>query len=104
MLYDHRTYTCRPGTIKRQLELYREHGYPVQLKHIGKPLLHAVTEVGDVNAYVHIWAYEDMADRERRRAAMKADPDWAAYLSFSAEAGYLIGQKNKILLDSLVIS
>ena len=75
MLYDHRTYTCHPGTIRKQLALYGEHGFPVQLRHIGRPLLHSVTEIGDVNSYVHIWVYEDMADRERKRAAMKADPD-----------------------------
>ena len=28
---------------------------------------------------------------------MQADPDWQNYLRLSAEAGYLIGQENKIL-------
>lgn len=104
MLYDHRTYTCRPGTIRKQLGLYGEHGFPVQLRHIGRPLLHSVTEIGDVNSYVHIWVYEDMADREQKRAAMKADPAWGAYLKLSAEAGYLIKQVNKILVDSPIMA
>ncbi len=30
MLYDHRTYTCRPGTIRKALELYAEHGFKAQ--------------------------------------------------------------------------
>ena len=46
---------------------------------------------------MHVWAYEDAADRAKRRAAMQADPDWQAYLKLSAEAGYLIAQGNKIL-------
>ena len=25
MIYDHRTYTCRPGTIRKHLALYGEH-------------------------------------------------------------------------------
>ncbi len=29
MLYDVRTYTCRPGTLKRHLALYAEHGFDV---------------------------------------------------------------------------
>jgi hypothetical protein len=43
---------------------------------------------------VHIWAYEDAADRERKRAAMQADPDWQAFLARSGEAGYLESQEN----------
>jgi len=97
MIYDHRTYTCRPGTIKRQLALYEAHGFEVQKRHLGEPVLYAVTETGDVNSYVHVWAYEDAADRAKRRAAMAADPDWQAFLEKSAEAGYLLHQENKIL-------
>ena len=49
-------------------------------------------------SYVHIWAYQDVADRAARRAAMWADPDWLAYTKLSAEAGYLIKQENRILV------
>jgi len=97
MLFDHRTYTCRYGTLKKQLALYEEHGWAVQVKHLGKPLLYAATETGDPNAYVHIWVYQNAADREARRAAMQADPAWQAYLKLSAEAGYLVSQRNQLL-------
>lgn len=97
MIYDHRTYVCRPGTIKKHLAIYEEHGKAPQTRHLGQPVLYAVTETGDVNSYVHVWAYEDAADRSRKRAAMQADPDWQAYLQKSAEAGYLVSQNNKIL-------
>ncbi len=97
MIYDHRTYICRPGTIKAQLETYREHGFPAQRRHLGEPLLYAMTDVGDVNSYVHIWVYKDAADRAAKRAAMQADPDWQAYLKISAKAGNLVHQENKIL-------
>ena len=63
MIYDHRTYTCRPGTIKKHLELYLEHGWEPQTRNLGKPLLYAMTETGDPNSYVHVWVYEDAADR-----------------------------------------
>ncbi len=97
MIYDHRTYVCRPGTLKAHLALYEEFGWPVQRRHLGEPVLYATTETGDVNSYVHVWAYADAADRARKRAAMQADPDWQAYLQRSAEAGYLVRQENKIL-------
>ncbi len=97
MIFDHRTYTCRPGTIKKHLALYAEHGWAPQTKHLGQPLLYAATETGDVNTFVHVWVYKDTADRTAKRAAMQADPDWNAYLARSAEAGYLVSQVNTIL-------
>ena len=51
-----------------------------------------------MNSFVHIWAYQDAADRAARRAQMAADPEWQTYLKKSAEAGYLVRQTNKILM------
>ena len=98
MIHDHRTYCCRPGTIKKHLALYAELGFPAQRRILGEPVIYAQVETGDVNSFVHIWAYEDAADRAARRAQMAADPEWQAYLKKSAEAGYLVSQTNKILM------
>lgn len=97
MLFDMRTYTCRPGTVKAHLALYEREGFPVQRRHLGEPLLYALTETGPQNSYVHIWAFTSAQDRAERRAAMQADPDWIAYLKRSAEAGYLVAQENRLL-------
>ena len=97
MLFDHRTYTVKPGTIAKQLALYDEHGRAPQERHLGKPIYYAITETGPINTYVHVWAYQSAADREQRRAAMQADPDWQAFLAKSAAAGHLIHQENKLM-------
>ena len=97
MLYDLRTYTCTPGKIKKHLALYAEHGFDVQRRHLGEPVVYLQTETGDVNSYVHIWAYDDAADRARKRAALQADPEWAKYLVLSADAGYLQSQTNRLM-------
>jgi hypothetical protein len=102
MIYDHRTYCCRPGTIKKHLALYAEFGFPAQKRILGEPLIYAQVETGDVNSFVHIWAYENAADRAARRAQMAADTEWQAYLKKSAEAGYLVSQTNKILMPVLL--
>ncbi|MEQ8369846.1 MAG: NIPSNAP family protein [Alphaproteobacteria bacterium] len=98
MIYDHRTYTCRPGTMPLHLALYARLGFKVQVRHLGQPVVHGFTDVGDVNSFVHIWAYDSAADRTAKRAAMQADPDWQAYLKASNEAGYLVRQENRILV------
>ncbi|MDQ2136794.1 NIPSNAP family protein [Alcaligenaceae bacterium A4P071] len=97
MLYDVRTYTCRPGTIKKHLALYAEHGYAVQSRHLGKPLAYMQTDAGDVNSYMHIWVYDSAADREAKRLALQKDPEWAGYLTKSADAAYLISQENRLM-------
>lgn len=97
MIFDMRTYVCRPGTIAAQLKLYEEHGKAPQTKHLGQPVFYAVTETGLVNSFVHIWAYDDAADRAKKRAAMMADPDWQTYMKKSAELGALVQQNNSIM-------
>lgn len=97
MLFDMRIYTCKPGTVPAQLELYEKYGYAPQTRHLGKPVLYGVTETGAINTYVHVWGYESAADREKKRAAMQADPEWQAFLQKSKEAGHLIGQENRLL-------
>jgi hypothetical protein len=97
MLLDVRTYTCRPGTIKKHLALYERLGKGPQTRHLGEPFAYLVTETGNVNQYIHIWAYENAADREKRRAAMQADPEWQAFLEESSKLGALEHQQNQLM-------
>jgi len=97
MLIDHRTYTVRPGSMPAQLKLYEEFGLAAQKRHLGEPLAYLVAESGELNTYVHIWVYKDAADREARRAAMQADPEWQTFMRKNAEAGNLIKQVNKLM-------
>jgi hypothetical protein len=97
MLLDLRTYTCKPGTIKKHLEIYEEFGKAAQSRHLGHPIAYLVTETGNVNQYVHIWAYESAGDREAKRTAMQADPDWIKYTQESAKLGALVNQENKLM-------
>ncbi len=97
MLLDVRTYTCRPGMIKKQMALYNESGREPQTRNLGQPLAFLTTETGNPNEYVHIWVYEDATDRAKKRAAMAADPGWQAYLVESSKLGALESQNNKLM-------
>ena len=68
MLVDHRTYRVKPGTMAAHLDLYEQHGMVSQKRHLGEPLAYMVAESGELNTIVHIWAYEDAADRTRLEA------------------------------------
>lgn len=97
MIIDLRTYTLRPGTMQRFLALYARDGRALQVHYLGEPVGHYVTEVGELNQLVHAWRYEDMADRDRRRAALDADPAWLAYRKGSVDM--LVRQQNTILTE-----
>jgi hypothetical protein len=97
MIVDLRTYTMVPGRLGAWLALYRSDGMPIHHRHLGKPIGVFTTDVGTLNQVVFIWAFQDHADRERRRNALEADPDWAAYRKKTAEAGNVQHQENKLI-------
>ncbi len=97
MLLDVRTYTLKPGGLKAHFELYETYGKGPQTRHLGQPLAYLRTETGDPNEYVHIWVYQNAADREAKRAAMQSDPEWLEYTKRSAELGALVRQQNKLM-------
>lgn len=97
MIVDHRVYTLKPNRLKDFLNLYEEHGLPLQRKYLGEPVGFYATEIGRLNRIIHLWQYEDLADRERRRAAMEADPAWSAYRQMVIEADCLLDMQNEIV-------
>ena len=68
VLIDHRTYRVKPGTVQAHLDLYEKYGLAAQTRHLGKPVAYMFAESGDLNTIVHMWAYEDAADRAAKRA------------------------------------
>jgi len=97
MLIDLRTYVCHAGKLNAHLALYEKMGKAPQVKCLGLPIAYMKTETGDNNTYIHIWMYENAADREARRARMWADAEWLAYVKASAELGGLASQTNSLM-------
>ncbi|MGH8789367.1 MAG: NIPSNAP family protein [Cupriavidus necator] len=80
MIIEHRLYTFRPGTIDQWRDKYEREGLPVQKRHLNKFVGLYISEIGKLHTSVLIWAYDSLADRELRRAAMYADPEWQAFI------------------------
>lgn len=80
MIIEQRTYTLLPGKAPAFLKIYEEYGGPVQIPILGNFIAAMVTDVGPLNQYIHLWGYDSMAERERRRAELAAHPDWPTYL------------------------
>jgi hypothetical protein len=95
MIVDLRTYTVRPGTLGAYLKAYGNNGWPVQNKYLPKCLGYYVVDIGVQNRVVHLWEYEDIAERARCRAGLESDPGWNGYRAGSAL--FFVAQENRIL-------
>ncbi len=82
MIVEERIYTLHNGKVPEFMRLYEQEGRAIQLRILGCNVGWYHVDVGPQNMVVHLWAYTDCADRERRRAAMEmaADPGWQAYV------------------------
>ena len=80
MYVEERMYTLHVGKAAEYFKNYEQFGMQVQLRHLPHMVGYYVTEVGQQNVVIHLWAYDDLNQREKCRAAMQADPDWQAYL------------------------
>lgn len=80
MIVEERIYTLHNGKVPEFMRLYEQEGRPIQLRILGCNVGWYFVDVGPQNTVVHLWAYRDYADRERRRAELFADPGWLAYL------------------------
>ena len=98
MIVEQRTYTLHPGTVPEYLRHYQAEGLAIQRSILGNMVGYFYTEIGPLNQIVHMWAYQDLADRGRRRATLQADPEWRAYTA--KVRPFLMSQETKILIPA----
>jgi len=81
MILEHRTYSFRPGMVEHWLKKYESEGLLIQKRHLNRYVGLYVAEIGHLHTIVLMWAYDSLADREQRRAAMSADPEWQSFIN-----------------------
>jgi hypothetical protein len=98
MIVEMRTYTCKPGGVADYMRIYEKEGFPVQGRILGNLVGWYYTELGPLNQIVHMWGYQDFADRAKRRAELAANKDWQAVLAKLRDL--IVTQENKILMPA----
>ena len=81
MIVEHRTYTLAPGKLPEFINIYPELGAPHQIPILGNLIGVFTTEIGPLNQIIHLWGYDDAADRDRRRAELAQNTEWPKYLA-----------------------
>ena len=98
MILEERIYTCHVGKAKLYVSMYEQEGLAIQRPILGHLVGYFTTEVGPLNQVVHLWAYEDLNDRARRRELLLADDRWKTYAA--KVQPLVLTQENKILVPA----
>lgn len=97
MIVELRTYTVKPLRTSDFLQLYEQAALPLQKKYLGQLIGFFVSEVGPLNQVVHLWGFDSLAERERRRQQMELDPGWALYRDALRDLDVILQQDTKLL-------
>lgn len=81
MLFEERDYRVRAGFLGEFMENYMKLGLPIQRAHLGEPVGFFTSEIGELNHFISMWRWKDLAERTAKRAHMLADPGWSPYLT-----------------------
>lgn len=97
MIIELRTYTLKPLRTGDFLALYEQAALPLQKKYLGHLIGFYVSELGPLNQVVHLWGFDSLAERERRRAEMEQDPGWPVYRNALRELDVVVEQHTQLL-------
>jgi len=94
-LVDHRVYTIRPRKMAEFIDVFDRLAMPILLETLGNPLGFYTSQVGPLNQFVHLWAYESLADYERRSQMRDAHVGLPAYMV--ASENLIVAQETRLI-------
>jgi hypothetical protein len=100
-LYELRTYTLRVGAMAEAVKLYQEIGFPAlqKGKHDKKLVGYFQADTGTINQLLHLWKFDDDADRRAHWAAVYANKDFVEGFAVNLRP-LLITQEVKLLREA----
>jgi hypothetical protein len=98
MIVEERIHTMHPGTAPLYVAAYEAEGMPIQKRILGRMVGCYTTEFGPLNQVIHMWAYESLAERAERRAALFKDESWLDYLK--KVRPHIATQESKLLIPA----
>ena len=98
MIVEMRTYKIKPGAIAEYYRIYETEGLAIQRRILGNLIGYFHTDIGPLNQIVHLWGYEDLADRAARRVELAKSAEWLACVARLMDL--IIEQDSKILLGA----
>ncbi len=99
-LYEMRTYTLHVGKMAEAVKLYTELGYPALQKggQDKKLIGYFQADTGTINQLIHLWKFDDDADRRAHWAAVYSNKDFIE--GFAAKFRPLLASQEVKLLTA----
>ena len=95
-IYELRTYSVMVGKMNELIGHYSSEGWAALSKHPPKLVGYFTGDIGALNQLVHLWKFDDDADRRAFWAGIYADP---AFMAFVGKIRPLIvSQENKLMM------
>ena len=98
MILEERDYHVFTGKLNELVKLYETEGIELQQSYLGNVVGVFTTDIGALSTYTSLWAYENFAQREERRARLQADDRWKAFLGKIQPLIHT--QRNRILVPT----
>lgn len=86
------------GKMSEVVQLYQQEGWPALQKHPAKLIGYFTGDVGAINQIIHLWKFDDDADRRAFWAGVFGDEQ---FMAFAKKLRPLLqSQQNKLMLAS----
>ncbi len=97
-IYELRTYSVVVGKMGEVVELYKSQGWPALAKHPQKLVGYFTGDIGALNEVIHLWKFEDDADRRQFWNGVFSDDN---FMAFAKQLRPLLKhQENKLMLEA----
>ncbi|MFZ2737628.1 MAG: NIPSNAP family protein [Burkholderiaceae bacterium] len=97
-IYEMRTYSVIVGKMNDVIELYKTQGWPALQKQPQKLVGYFTGDIGAMHQLIHIWKFDDDADRRAFWAGVFGD---AEFMAFAKQIRpLLVSQENKLMLSA----
>jgi hypothetical protein len=98
MIVEQRIYTLHPAQAQVYLRTYQDEGLAIQKPILGRLVGFYQTKFGELTQVIHMWAYEDLAERTARHTRLAADPGWQSYAA--KVQPLIIRREHKLLIPA----
>ena len=98
MIVEERIYTIAAGQLPAYLEAYTAGPLDLQKRILGNLIGYFQTDFGPLSTLVHLWGYDSLDERSRRRAELAKEPEWQAYLKLCTPL--IVKMENRLLLPT----
>ena len=95
-IYELRTYNVIVGKMSELVDLYKTEGWAALQKHPKKLVGYFTGDIGALNQLIHVWKFDDDADRRAFWAGVFGDVEFMAFAKKIRPL--MLSQENKLMM------